>query len=94
MFCKNCGEQISEHAEICVHCGVRAKGPTVDDKPNWAVNLLTLCCIPLVGLILYFVWKNEKPKAAKSALTFFFINIGATLLLYALFIMIGILAES
>lgn len=25
MFCKNCGEQISEDAEICIHCGVRAK---------------------------------------------------------------------
>ncbi|UZN00619.1 zinc-ribbon domain-containing protein [Lysinibacillus sp. MHQ-1] len=25
MYCKNCGEQISEHAEICIHCGVRVK---------------------------------------------------------------------
>ena len=24
-------------------------------------------CIPLVGLILFLVWKDEKPKSAKKA---------------------------
>ncbi len=40
------------------------------DKPNWIVNILSLCCIPILGVILYFVWKGEKPSAAKSALIF------------------------
>ena len=25
------------------------------------------CCIPLVGLILFLVWKDQKPKSAKAA---------------------------
>lgn len=25
------------------------------------------CCIPIVGLILYLVWKDQKPKTAKAA---------------------------
>lgn len=25
------------------------------------------CCIPLVGLILFLVWKDNKPKTAKAA---------------------------
>jgi thiol:disulfide interchange protein len=25
------------------------------------------CCIPLVGLILFLVWKNDKPNTAKAA---------------------------
>ena len=25
------------------------------------------CCIPLVGLILFLVWKDTKPKTAKAA---------------------------
>ncbi|MDE7404928.1 MAG: hypothetical protein K2M81_07475 [Lachnospiraceae bacterium] len=25
------------------------------------------CCIPIVGLILFLVWKDQKPKTAKSA---------------------------
>ena len=90
MYCKNCGQQISEQAEICIHCGVRANYPVGEDKPNWGINILTLCCIPIVGLIMYFVWKNEKPIAAKSALTFFFINIGLVVLFYVLMFILGL----
>jgi len=69
MFCPHCGEQIAEQAEICPKCGVRVKGSNnSDDKPNIAVNLLSFCCIPILGIIMFFVWKGTKPKAAKSAL--------------------------
>ena len=90
MFCKHCGEQISEHAEICPKCGVRVKNAVGEDKPNWSVNLITLCCVPLVGLIMFFVWKNEKPVAAKSALTCFLIINGIFVLFYALIFIIGL----
>ncbi|AMO34391.1 zinc ribbon domain-containing protein [Lysinibacillus sphaericus] len=93
MYCKNCGEQISEHAEICIHCGVRVKNASGEDKPNLAVNILTLCCVPLVGLVLFFVWKDEKPIAAKSALTFFFINLGLIILFYIAMLLIGLFSS-
>lgn len=25
------------------------------------------CCIPVVGLILFLIWKDQKPKTAKAA---------------------------
>ncbi len=25
------------------------------------------CCIPIVGLVLFLVWKDQKPKTAKAA---------------------------
>ncbi len=25
------------------------------------------CCIPVVGLVLFLVWKDQKPKTAKAA---------------------------
>ena len=25
------------------------------------------CCVPMAGLVLYLVWKDEKPKTAKAA---------------------------
>ena len=25
------------------------------------------CCIPIVGLVLFVVWKDQKPKTAKAA---------------------------
>jgi len=40
--------------------------------------------IPIVGLILYFCWKNEKPKAAKASLHGFF----AYLIVVALYILL------
>ncbi|MFJ7840828.1 zinc ribbon domain-containing protein [Lysinibacillus sphaericus] len=93
MFCRNCGEQISEHAEICIHCSVRVKNAVGDDKPNWGINIITLCCVPLVGLIMYFIWKNEKPVAAKSALIFFFISIGVIVLFYIVMFIIGLASQ-
>lgn len=66
-FCKNCGQQIEDQAPICVHCGAaqEMKAPVVDNGGfGWG---LLGCCIPLVGLILFLVWKDEKPKTAKAA---------------------------
>lgn len=96
MFCPNCGEQISEHAEICPKCGVRVKNNTSsgEDKPNWVINILSFCCIPLLGIIMYFVWKNDKPKAAKSALTFGLISIGLAVVSWLISMAIGISSSS
>lgn len=37
-----------------------------EDKGGFLWGLLG-CCIPLVGLILFLVWKDNKPKTAKAA---------------------------
>ncbi|ACA39430.1 hypothetical protein Bsph_1836 [Lysinibacillus sphaericus C3-41] len=49
--------------------------------------------MPLVGLVLFFVWKDEKPIAAKSALTFFFINLGLIILFYIAMLLIGLFSS-
>lgn len=38
----------------------------VNDKGGFLWGLLG-CCIPIVGLILFLVWKDQKPKSAKAA---------------------------
>lgn len=38
----------------------------VQDKGGFLWGLLG-CCIPVVGLILFLVWKDTKPKTAKAA---------------------------
>ena len=66
-FCKNCGKEIEDNAVICVHCGVsRETKPTVVDNGGFGWGLLG-CCIPIVGLILFLVWKDTKPKTSKAA---------------------------
>lgn len=67
MFCKNCGQAIDDKASICIHCGVSTNSnPTIVDNGGFGWGLLG-CCIPIVGLILFLVWKDTKPKTSKSA---------------------------
>lgn len=60
----------------------------VQDKANIGINIITFCFMPLLGIIMYFVWKGEKPIAAKSALMWGLIAIGVWIVFY---IIIGIL---
>ena len=61
MYCKNCGKEIDDKAEICPHCGVRN---SAGGNVGWAILGFLF---PIVGLILYLVWKNSAPKNAKMA---------------------------
>lgn len=69
-YCKNCGEQIDDNAVICPKCGVAQKdlnnSTPVEDNGGFGWGFLG-CCIPLVGLILFLVWKDTKPKTSKAA---------------------------
>lgn len=64
-FCNKCGQELSEGAVVCPSCGVAQQEIPVD-KGGFGWGLLG-CCIPIVGLILFLVWKDSKPKSAKSA---------------------------
>ncbi|MCR1985048.1 zinc ribbon domain-containing protein [Blautia coccoides] len=71
MYCKNCGAEIDDKAVVCLKCGAAAGndgGITagIKDDGNLGWGLLG-CCIPIVGLILYLVWKDTKPNTAKMA---------------------------
>lgn len=95
MFCPHCGEQISEHAEICPKCGVRVQtSNSGEDKPNIAVNLVSFCCVPILGIIMFFVWKDNKPKAAKSALIWSIVSIAIWLVLSFGFGLLGAFLDS
>lgn len=69
MFCRNCGAEISEKAYVCPKCGVKASDNNrefdVVDEPNAGFAVLGFF-IPLIGLILYLVWKDKTPLKARS----------------------------
>lgn len=68
MFCKNCGAEIDDNAYVCPKCGVLTGGNKTikaDDAPSKGFAVLSFF-IPLIGLILYFVWKAEYPQKARS----------------------------
>lgn len=69
-YCKNCGRQIDDHATVCPTCGtpqnVYPNNNVSQDKGGFLWGLLG-CCIPVVGLVLFLVWKDTKPRTAKAA---------------------------
>jgi len=65
----------------------------VADVPNFGFKLLGFC-IPLVGLILYLVWKDQKPITAKAvgkaALIGFIVGIVLSIAYYVIiFLVLG-----
>lgn len=66
VFCRNCGKEINEQTAVCPYCGAtQNNAPIIDDGGFWW-GLLG-CCLPVVGLVLYLIWKDSKPKTAKAA---------------------------
>lgn len=73
-YCPNCGKQVDPKAVVCPNCGVALPAPTNnnnainsqnDTGSNWWTVLGFL--IPIIGLVLYIVWRNSEPQNAKKA---------------------------
>lgn len=69
-FCKHCGNEVGPNDFRCSKCGAQLKSttPAVNDDGGFGWGLLGFC-IPIVGLILFLVWRNERPNTAKSLIT-------------------------
>lgn len=99
MYCPNCGTNINENAEVCTNCGVNVLTfgsktiNTSENKANIWVNLISLCCFPILGIIMYFVWKDQQPKTAKSALIFGIIGFVISIIIGIISVIIGIASE-
>lgn len=89
-FCRNCGQQIDDRAAVCPHCGVvQENKPQVVDNGGFGWGVLG-CCIPIVGLVLFLVWKDTKPKTAKAAGIGALVSVGIGILYYILMFAVGI----
>ncbi len=72
MYCRKCGSQVNDRASACPYCGEPTRDyapPTQtqeEDSGSFGWGLLGFL-VPIVGLILYLVWKDNKPKCAKRA---------------------------
>lgn len=60
-----------------------------NDKGGFLWGLLG-CCIPLVGLILFLVWKGDKPKTAKAAGIGAIVGVVVCVIYYILVIALGL----
>ena len=92
-FCKNCGTEIDDKAVICPSCGVQQQEiapitPEVVDNGGFLWGLLG-CCVPIVGLVLFLVWKDTKPKTAKAAGIGAVVAVGIAAVYYLIVLILG-----
>ncbi len=71
MYCTACGKDLHNDAVICLACGVatsnRVNGEDENEGSLMGWSVLGFF-VPALALILYLVWKDEKPKTAKAVL--------------------------
>lgn len=67
-YCKQCGNELVDEAVVCPVCGASqgSISGTAGDHKSFGYALLGFC-IPIVGLILWLVWKDSTPLRASSA---------------------------
>lgn len=87
MYCKNCGKEIDDNAIICIHCGVSTKAGSAaagtGEDGSIGCLLGGVCFLfPIVGLILYLVWKDTMPVKAKDAGKWALIAFGVSFLFW------------
>ena len=63
--------------------------PQGTDKGGFLWGLLG-CCIPIVGLVLFLVWKDQKPKTAKAAGIGALVCVGFWIVYYIAMLILGI----
>lgn len=73
-YCSKCGKEIMDEAVICPGCGCAQENKEAlsdlnknkEAGSNFGWSVLGFF-IPIVGLILYLVWKETSPSKAKAA---------------------------
>lgn len=102
-YCTNCGSEVSQFATNCPECGQRQSGTVNQNRSNhssqpdvggFGWGLLGFC-VPLVGLILYLVWKDERPITAGAAGKGALISVIVSVVFYVIyFIFIAVMIGS
>jgi hypothetical protein len=54
MFCRSCGKEIKDEAEICINCGVKIIKPC-DGQKEWIVALLLSVFLGHLGIDRFYL---------------------------------------
>lgn len=68
MYCRNCGRYTDDSAIYCTNCGIKFDNDDTETYDSSSLGFAILgFLIPIVGLILFIIYEEKKPKRAKSA---------------------------
>lgn len=98
MYCRKCGKEVDDEAVICPYCGCSTSGGKANDSKSMGYAVLGFF-LPVVGFILWLVWKDEYPLRAsscgKGALVSVIISVVSSFLyVVVVFLIIGGVAAS
>lgn len=69
-YCTNCGSEVNQEQDICLQCGriLKPRKSIIPEDDSGSAGWLVLgFFVPLVGLILFLLWKDERPLSSKAA---------------------------
>jgi hypothetical protein len=92
-YCIGCGKAIASNSKYCPNCGTDnsnnhteiRRNTTYDNDPNRALYIIISALIPLVGLILFLVWKDEYKERAEACAYGALIGFFAQIILFICF---------
>ncbi len=93
-YCSYCNTDL-RHLEEAYFTNKNYVNKVNDDVPNAGANIAACCSLPftgglpIVGLILYLVWKDNKPNAANSVCLWSLFPFIFIVLFYILFFILG-----
>lgn len=72
MYCSKCGTKLPKNSSFCSECGTSVNEvlsfqnikQESNDVFGWGILGFF---IPVAGLILYLIWRQERPKASRAA---------------------------
>lgn len=91
-YCQHCRGEIHRDAEVCIHCGrtiqYRHHNSTlssIKDEGGFLWGLLGFL-VPVAGLVIYLIWKDERPNNAKAAGLGALVNVGIGVAIFIIYI--------
>ena len=62
--CNECGKEVSDKANTCPNCGAPVQTITQEKSNNHNLEIILSFFIPLIGLILFFIFISKNKKLA------------------------------
>lgn len=70
MYCEKCGKENKTGTKFCTNCGnsldVSSNYVVKEEKSTFGWGILSFF-VPIAGLILFIIWKKDRPKTSKTA---------------------------